>query len=298
MLEGFADTAEVYGRTGDAEALRRRAASLARIVDQEAWDGDWYLRATFDDGTPIGSATSPEAQIDSLPQAWAWFRPSSAPGDPERARRAVDAAWERLVMPRERLALLFAPPFEKWDKDPGYIRGYPPGVRENGGQYTHAAVWLAIALARLGDGARAVALLDMLNPVTHALDPEGVARYAVEPYAVAGDVYSLPGRVGRGGWTWYTGAAGWMYRAWVEEVLGLRVRGDTLTVRPVIPPEWPGFTMRYRHGEAVYAVVVENPDGVSSGVAWVELDGRRLADGLVPLEDAPLTHSVTVRMGG
>ncbi len=181
--------------------------------------------------------------------------------------------------------------------DPGYIKGYPPGVRENGGQYTHGAVWLAMALARSGDGGRAVTLLQMLNPIEHALDAESVQRYQVEPYVVAADVYRLSGRVGRGGWTWYTGAAGWMYRAWIEEVLGVRVQGETLTVDPVVPAAWPGFTVRYRRGEAIYEITVENPDGVESGVVAIELDGRRLEGPEIPLESGAIKHKVAVRMG-
>jgi cyclic beta-1,2-glucan synthetase len=203
----------------------------------------------------------------------------------------------------DKMALLFTPAFGSVDgasphrPDPGYIAAYPPGVRENGGQYTHGALWLAMAFARRGDGDRAVRLLEMLSPVEHARTPQDVARYRVEPYAVAADVYALPGHVGRGGWTWYTGSAGWMYRVWVEEVLGFRLRGDTLTLDPVIPTTWEGFTLRYRHRAAEYHIRVENPARVSRGVASVTLDGRPLPDATIPLSDDHATHTIVVRLG-
>jgi cyclic beta-1,2-glucan synthetase len=293
-LNRFAELASRHGEPKDAATYRAQAARYAEAVEEHGWDGDWYRRATFDDGTPIGSVSSVEAQIDSLPQSWAWL---SGAADPERAARALESAWARLVLPEDKLALLFTPPFDQWDLNPGYIKGYPPGVRENGGQYTHGAVWLAMALARSGDGRRAVDLLQMLNPIEHALDAESVGRYQVEPYVVAADVYRLPGRIGRGGWTWYTGAAGWMYRAWIEEVLGLRVRGEILTVDPVVPADWDRFTVRYRRGEAIYEIAVENPDGVERGVVAVELDGRPLDVPEIPLESGAIKHRVTVRMG-
>ncbi|MBM2844638.1 MAG: glycosyltransferase 36 [Anaerolineales bacterium] len=210
---------------------------------------------------------------------------------------ALDSAWKHLVRRDEGLVLLFDPPFDKMEPTPGYIRGYPPGVRENGGQYSHAAMWLAMALARSGDGRRAVEVLRMLNPLEHARDVDGVWRYGVEPYVVAADVYHAPGRVGQGGWSWYTGSAAWMYRAWVEEVLGLKVRGETLRLDPVIPPEWPGFRLTYRHGEAVYEIQVENPGHATRGIASVQLDGRPIEDWVIPLERDLVKHRVVVRMG-
>ncbi|HET7009878.1 MAG TPA: glycosyl transferase family 36, partial [Anaerolineales bacterium] len=254
----------------------------------------WYQRASFDDGTPIGTSSSAEAKIDILPQAWASL---TGGGDPGRAAQALDSAWTHLVRPHTGLVLLFDPPFDKMEPTPGYIRGYPPGVRENGGQYTHAAMWLAMALARSGDGRRAVEILRMLDPVEHARDVDGVWRYGVEPYVVAADVYNAPGRVGQGGWSWYTGSAAWMYRTWIEEVLGLKLRGDSLSLDPVIPPEWPGFRITYRHGEAVYEIQVENPEHVSRGVASVLLDGRPVEGKAIPLERDLVKHRVVVRMG-
>ena len=193
--------------------------------------------------------------------------------------------------------LLFEPPFDTSEPSPGYIKGYPPGVRENGGQYTHAALWMAMAMARKGDGERAVQLLRMLNPIEHARDAAAVWHYGVEPYVVAADVYRLPGRIGQGGWSWYTGSAAWMYRAWVEEVLGLQVRGEQMRMNPVIPAAWQGFSLRYRHGETVYAIQVENPHGCERGVAWVEMDGQRVTGGVIPLERGLVKHKILVRMG-
>ena len=267
---------------------------MIKNVERSAWDGDWYLRATFDDGTPLGSAANAEAKIDSLPQSWAQL---TGAADRERTGKALESAWQHLVHEDEGLVLLFTPPFDKAEPSPGYIKGYPPGVRENGGQYTHAALWFAMAMARKGDGERAVKMLRMLNPIERARDPETVWRYGVEPYVIAADVYRLPGRIGQGGWSWYTGSAAWMYRAWIEEVLGLEIRGKQMQVSPVIPGSWEGYSLRYRHGEAVYEIKVENPHGIEQGVLWVELDGRRLPDGVIPLETGLVKHRVLVHMG-
>ncbi|MDO9508339.1 MAG: glucoamylase family protein [Thermovirgaceae bacterium] len=278
-----------------ARSYNQDRETLIGNIEQFAWDGEWYLRATFDDGTPLGSAANTEARIDSLPQSWAWL--SGADVDPVRAGKALDSAWSHLVHEDEGLVLLFEPPFDRSEPSPGYIKGYPSGVRENGGQYTHAAIWLAMAFAHRGDGTRAAEILRMLNPVEHAREPESVWRYGIEPYAVAADVYRLPGRIGQGGWSWYTGSAAWMYRAWVEEMLGLKLRGETMQIAPVIPGWWDGFQMSYRHGEALYEIQVENPEHCEHGVAWVEVDGQRMEDGLVRLGRDPVKHRVIVRMG-
>ncbi len=294
VLNAWAGMAELHGSPEHAAACREKARTLAEAVERHAWDGGWYLRAFYDDGTPLGSAASEEARIDSLPQSWAVL---SGAADPERAARAVESALEQLVLKEENLVLLLAPPFDRTEKNPGYIKGYPPGVRENGGQYTHAALWLAMALCRRGDGDRAVSLLRMINPIERARDPEAVKRYRVEPYVTAGDVYRLPERVGQGGWTWYTGSAAWMYRIWIEEVLGMKISGKGLLIDPVIPPGWKQFGIRYRRGEALYDIAVENPEGARRGVAWVEMDGRRLEGSLIPLEELSIRHKVVVRMG-
>jgi cyclic beta-1,2-glucan synthetase len=294
LLLGMAELSDILHQQELGRSYRDDRYALIQRTEQAGWDGEWYLRGTFDDGTPLGSANNREARIDSLPQSWAWL---SGAADPARADQAQESAWNHLVLQDEGLVLLFEPPFDTSTPSPGYIKGYPPGVRENGGQYTHAALWMAMAMARKGDGERAVRLLRMLNPIEHARDAETVWRYGIEPYVVAADVYRLPGRVGQGGWSWYTGSAAWMYRAWVEEVLGLQVQGDHMRVSPVIPAAWPGFSLTYRHGETVYAIQVENPDGCERGVAWVEMDGQRVADGVIPLERGLVKHRVVVRMG-
>ncbi|HET6420668.1 MAG TPA: glucoamylase family protein [Geobacteraceae bacterium] len=294
LLQGMVELSNLLQQLELSRSYQEERNALLRRVEQAGWDGEWYLRGTFDDGTPLGSAANMEAKIDSLPQSWAWL---SGAADPERAEKALESAWRRLVREDEGLVLLFEPPFDKTEPSPGYIKGYPPGVRENGGQYTHAALWMAMALARKGDGERAVKMLRMLNPIEHARDPESVWNYGVEPYVIAADVYRLTGRVGRGGWSWYTGSAAWMYRAWVEEILGLQIRGEQMLVNPVIPAAWEGFSIRYRHGETIYEIRVENPHGSERGVAWVEMDGQHIRDGVIPLERGLIKHQVLVRMG-
>jgi len=294
LLQGMAEMADLLQQPELGETYQKERKELIQRTEQAGWDGEWYLRGTFDNGSPLGSAENSEARIDSLPQSWAWL---SGAADPARANQALESAWQQLVREDEGLVLLFTPPFDKAEPSPGYIKGYPPGVRENGGQYTHAALWLAMAMARKGEGERAVQLLRMLNPIEHARDAESVWHYGVEPYVVAADVYRLPGRIGQGGWSWYTGAASWMYRAWVEEVLGLQIRGGQMQMNPVIPATWQGFSLRYRHGETLYAIEVENPHGCERGVAWVEMDGQRVRDGVIPLERDLVKHRVVVRMG-
>lgn len=294
LLQGMAELSSLLQQPELSQTYQDDRYALIQRVEQAGWDGEWYLRGTFDDGTPLGSAANTEARIDSLPQSWAWL---SGAADPERADQALESAWHHLVREDEGLVLLFEPPFDKSEPSPGYIKGYPPGVRENGGQYTHAALWMAMAMARKGDGERAVQLLRMLNPIEHARDAAAAWHYGVEPYVVAADVYRLPGRVGQGGWSWYTGSAAWMYRAWIEEVLGLQVRSGQLRMNPVMPAAWQGFSLRYRHGETIYAIQVENPHGCERGVDWVEMDGQRMAGGVIALERGLVKHRVVVRMG-
>lgn len=294
VQKGMIEMSELLGLQ-DASAIHERdRKALIRRVEDFAWDGEWYLRATFDDGSLLGSSTNAEARIDSLPQSWATL---SGAADRIKAAAALESVWRHLVREDKSLILLFEPPFDKADPSPGYIKGYPPGVRENGAQYTHAAIWLAMAMARMGDGTRAAKILRMLNPVERARDSETVWRYGVEPYVVAADVYVSPELIGHGGWTWYTGSAAWMYRAWVEEILGLKVRGETMLIDPVIPGWWDGFQMTYRHGETVYDIQVENPDHCEHDIAFVEVDGRRVKDGKIPLGKDLIKHRVLVRMG-
>ncbi len=294
VLNQFAEVCEMRSETEMAAKYRAMAVAYAKAVEASCWDGEWYLRAFFDDGELLGSHTSDEAQIDALPQAWSVL---SDAGDLERRETALRSMEERLVKRDAKIILLFDPAFDKTLTDPGYIKGYLPGVRENGGQYTHAAVWAAMSYARAGEGEKGVELLTMLNPVEHAREPEDVARYKVEPYVVCADIYNLPGQVGRGGWTWYTGSASWMYRAWVEEVLGFKLRANSFRVEPNVSREWTSFGLRYRFGSSTYVVRIENPEGAERGVLWVELDGARLESNDVPLHDDNGEHEVTVRMG-
>jgi cyclic beta-1,2-glucan synthetase len=295
-LDACVPLAAARGDAPRAARWRAHAAGLALALEAAGWDGGWYRRAYFDDGTALGTAAGAECQIDAIAQSWSVL---AGAGDPARARQAMRALVERLVRPAEGLALLLAPPFDVALPDPGYIRAYPPGVRENGGQYTHAAAWSCIALAGLGDGDGAAALFALLNPVHHADTASGMQRYRVEPYVVAADIYSVAPHVGRGGWSWYTGASGWLYRAALESILGLRRRGAVLCLAPCLPRAWPRVEVDYRHGTSCYHIVIENPDGVSTGVLALELDGVPLAAGVpgIALVDDGAAHAVRVRLG-
>ena len=289
--------------SGQAQAFRVRADELRQALEACAWDGDWYRRAYFDDGTALGSIERGECQIDSISQSWAVISQTAhAAADPglpfgARAQHALDSLYRRLVRPDDQVILLLDPPFNFTLRDPGYIKGYPPGIRENGGQYTHAAVWAVWAFAALGQGDRAVELFDMLNPIKHADTPEKTARYRVEPYVIAADVYSVPPHNGRGGWTWYSGSASWMYRLGVEAILGVQREGDRLRITPAIPKGWPSYKLTYRFGKTEYAIQVQNPQHVSTGVACILLDGKTQPENVIPLQDDGVTHHVTVILG-
>jgi cyclic beta-1,2-glucan synthetase len=293
VLNDFSAIAE---RRGDRERAARyhgEAARLAAVIEQ-AWDGDWYRRGYFDDGTPLGSAQSEECRIDSIAQSWAVL---SGVAPPQHAERAMDSVRTHLVRRDARAVLLLTPPFDASALDPGYIRGYLPGVRENGGQYTHAAIWSLMAVARLGSGDEAVELFHLLNPINHARTPADVVRYKVEPYVVAADVYAHPAHAGRGGWTWYTGAAGWMYRAGLESILGLERCGASLRLDPCIPFAWPGFSVTLRFGETRYEISVENPRQQCRGIATALLDGVPVDAGAVPLLEDGQTHRLHAVIG-
>jgi cyclic beta-1,2-glucan synthetase len=295
MLPGWADLADARGEGKRAERWRGYVAALKESLEREAWDGRWYRRAYFDDGMPLGAAVNDACRIDSIAQSWSVI---SAAGDPTRQERAMAAVDEHLVRRADGVVLLFTPPFDDTSLEPGYIKGYVPGVRENGGQYTHAAIWSAIAFAALGDGDKAAELFAMLNPINHASTAAGVQRYKVEPYVVAADVYAEPPHVGRGGWTWYTGSAGWMYRAGLESILGFRLRGTRLGIDPCIPHAWRGFEMVFHYRSARYDLVVENPKGVSRGVSSVEVDGHSLDGDLsIHLVDDHKMHRVRIVLG-
>jgi len=293
VLREFATICDRHGRGDLADQYRQQAGWLTGMVEL-AWDGDWYRRAYFDDGTPLGSTQNDECKLDSLTQSWAVI---SGAADPRRASRAMEAVQAHLVRRDAGLVLLLTPPFDRMAHDPGYIKGYPPGVRENGGQYTHAALWVVIALANLGRGNVAMELFHMINPVNHTRTPEGVERYRVEPYVVAADVYAHAMHVGRGGWTWYTGSAGWMYRAAVHSILGLSLRGSTWSIDPCIPTLWPEYSLTWTRGTTRYLVTVHNPDRVNRGVASAEIDGEPVDPLAMPLLDDGLTHEVTILLG-
>jgi cyclic beta-1,2-glucan synthetase len=271
----------------------QQAQRLAEALETNAWDGEWYLRAYYDDGSRLGSHVNNECQIDSIAQSWAVL---SGAGDPARAAQAMESVNKHLVKPVDQLILLFTPPFDKSARDPGYIKGYLPGIRENGGQYTHAAIWTAWAFAKLGQGDRATQLFRLLNPISHADTPEKVTRYKVEPYVIAADVYGVPPHTGRGGWTWYTGSSGWMYRLGIEAILGITRQGSSLHIDPCIPHQWPGFKVEYRFGGSLYKINVENPGGVNRGIREISLNGNTLSEGVVSLTDDGQIHEIRVLM--
>jgi cyclic beta-1,2-glucan glucanotransferase len=293
VLVDFAPLCDERGDGDRAERYRREAARLAGMLGR-TWDGEWYRRGYYDDGSPLGSAQNEECRIDGVAQSWAVL--SSAV--PQRfADRAMDAVRTHLVRRGHRLVALLTPPFHRSAQEPGYIKGYPPGVRENGGQYTHAAVWTVIAMAQLGYGDEAVELFHMLNPVNHARNAADVERYKAEPYVLAGDVLAEPSHAGRAGWTWYTGSAGWMYRAGLENILGLRRRGATFEIDPCIPASWPGYSIAWRFGETRYEIDVVNPDRHSRGIARAVLDGTAVDPWAVPLSDDGGRHELKIVVG-
>ena len=293
LLPPFAAVTEARGDNQRAALYRAHSARLVQALE-EAWDGEWYRRAYFDDGSPLGSSQNSECRIDALAQSWSVI---SGLGNAERARQAMQSVDRWLVDRDARLVLLLTPPFDKAEPNPGYIRGYVPGVRENGGQYTHAALWVVLAQALLGRGDVAHELLSYINPINRTADMDRVERYRVEPYAVAADIYSAPGHVGRGGWTWYTGAAGWMYRVTLEQILGIRREGEWLLVNPCVPSGWADYQVTLRIPGAEYRVEVVNPQGTGRGVRSVELDGQTISDGRVRLEPQSGPHFVRVTLG-
>jgi len=297
VLMRFGDLAKRRQDDAFADQCASEAARLRDNIDRHGWDGEWYRRAYFDDGRPLGSSTNPECQIDSLPQSWSVL---SQAGDPQRARQALEALDSRLVRRDVGLIQLFDPPFDISDLEPGYVKGYAPGVRENGGQYTHAAIWAVMAFAAAGDVERAWELFALINPVRHGDREAAIATYKVEPYVVAADVYASPQHAGRGGWTWYTGSAGWMYRLIVESFLGLRLERDRLRVDPRIPRGWEGFEVHYRYRQSVYHIHVRSPGAGSSRgqvVTRVTCDGAEQPEGTIPLWDDGKEHQAEVEVG-
>ena len=295
ILWEFAKVADARGEHQRAETWRLHVSALKAALEREGWDGEWYRRAYFDDGTPLGSAQNEECRIDSIAQSWGVISGAAERGRGARAMAAVD---QQLVRRRDGLILLLTPPFDHTSHDPGYIKGYLPGIRENGGQYSHAAAWTLIAFAALSDGDKAGELFRMMNPINRTNSRANVQRYKVEPYVIAGDIYAESPHVGRGGWTWYTGSAGWFYRAGIEWILGIRLRGAILAMDPCIPRDWPAYSVEFRYHSAIYKVRVENPSGVSRGVTVTELDGKLLSGAAnIPLVDDHAVHNIRVVLG-
>jgi cyclic beta-1,2-glucan synthetase len=293
VLGRFASICEARGDPERAARWRREIDRLGVALDQ-SWDGEWYRRAYFDDGTPLGSAQTEECRIDSIAQTWAAL---ARVAPPARVERALDSVRAQLVRRDAGMVLLLAPPLDRAAIDPGYIKGYPPGVRENGGQYTHAALWVVQAAAQLGNGDEAMELFHLLNPINHTRTPEALARYRAEPYVVAGDVLFHPSHVGRGGWTWYTGSAAWMYRIGLESLLGIRREGATLAIEPCVPASWSEYRVSLRRGATRYDLVISNPEHRSVGVAEITVDGVRHTGNRIDWIEDGRTHDVRVVMG-
>lgn len=293
ILNKFIPICEQMADFQKADHYRRMKEQLAEALEKEAWDGAWYRRAYFDDGTPLGSQINNECSIDSLSQSWAVISQGQRQ---DRAEAALKAVEKYLVDKNLGLIRLFAPPFEDGDLEPGYIKSYVAGVRENGAQYTHAATWVIKAFAMLGQGDKAWELFHMINPLNHARTPIECAVYKVEPYVVAADVYTVSPQAGRGGWTWYTGAAGWLYRVGLEDILGFKIKEGYLVFEPSIPGHWPEYQLNYRYGNTTYQILVENPDGINRGVGEIHVNGRVIEEDKVLLEDDGKTHQIKVIM--
>jgi cyclic beta-1,2-glucan synthetase len=293
VIRRFAPILEAQGESESASALKSRAHDLALAAENEGWDGSWYRRAFYDDGEPLGSKDNEECRIDSLCQSWAII---SKAAQRDRAELALKSALEQLVDRDAGLIKLLTPPFNKTEKNPGYIKGYPPGVRENGGQYTHAAAWLIMASALQGAGNQAFGLFDLINPINATSTERGIETYRAEPYVMCGDVYSEPPLRGRAGWSWYTGSAGWLYQAGIEQIMGLSIHPLYYTINPCIPSSWEHSVLKYRRGERQFIIEISNPDQIESGVAKIEIDGVESTDNRIPFEDPSYRNIVNVRV--
>jgi cellobiose phosphorylase len=293
VLTRFSEIARLHGDPAFSNLCQSEVDRLKRSIEEHAWDGQWYLRAFFDDGAPLGSAKSPECRIDSISQSWAVL---SGAGDSQRSRKAMEAVDQYLVRRADSLVQLLDPPFDQSDLNPGYIKGYVPGVRENGGQYTHGAIWAAMAFAALGDGRRAWELLSMINPVNHGNSVETIQKYKVEPYVVAADVYAVLPHTGRGGWTWYTGSAAWMYRLIVESLLGLKREANKLSFTPCLPPDWEPFALHYRFHETLYHIRIIPLKADEKETAVLTVDGVVQQEKAIALVDDGQDHAVEVRV--
>jgi cellobiose phosphorylase len=296
VLNRFADLAEQRGDVVTADRYAIAAGLLRGNVEESAWDGDWYLRAWFDDGTPLGSATSATCRIDSISQSWSVL---SGAASHARASTALESVNRLLVSDQDRLIRLLEPPFDS-SSDPGYIRGYAPGVRENGGQYTHAAIWTAMASAALGKHQRGWELFQLINPFKHGSTPEGIAIYRIEPYVVAADVYGVAPHIGRGGWSWYTGSAAWMYRLLLESLLGLDRQGTTLVINPHLACGWDHATIHYRYHETTYHISVHRPShgvGAEGSGQTITLDGVAHPEASIALVNDQRDHTLMIELG-
>jgi cellobiose phosphorylase len=292
VLTQFIKVAQARDDFEFVELCRNAAKKIQRNIEKNGWDGEWYRRAYFDNGLPLGSASNDECQIDSISQSWSVL---SGAGDTDRSKIAMESVNKRLVRHEYSLVQLLDPPFDKSDLNPGYIKGYVPGVRENGGQYTHAAIWAAMAFSKLGDSKKAWEILKMINPINHAKTPEEVARYKVEPYVIAADVYALPPHIGRGGWTWYTGSAGWMYRLILESLLGLKLETDKLYIDPCFPSDWVSFKINYRYRETIYRITVTQVHEGNPKLTVI-LDGTECQDKFIRLLDDLQEHLAVVKL--
>jgi cyclic beta-1,2-glucan synthetase len=286
-LKNFIPVCEKKNESSRAELYKKHLVDLKTNIEKNAWDGEWYLRAFFDNGEPMGSRGNEECKIDAIAQSWAVL---SGQGDPARAKTAMRSVDENLILRNEGLIKLFTPPFDKSSQDPGYIKGYVPGVRENGGQYTHAAIWTMMAYAEMGNAETASELFNMINPINHAKNFEEAKKYKVEPYVVAADIYGLEPHIGRGGWSWYTGSASWFYRAGLEGLLGLKLKGDHLTLTPCIPKEWKKAEVIYRRQKTEYHIIIKADEK-----NMLEFDGKEIRDGRIPLLDDGKTHKIILK---
>lgn len=294
ILMKFAPLCRTMGEEERANRYSTVAKEVVKSIEENAWDGNWYRRAYFDNGQPLGSIQNSECQIDSLAQSWAVI---SGAGDKDRINVAMNALENYLVKRDEGLIKLLTPPFDEGDLEPGYIKSYVPGVRENGGQYTHAACWVVMAFALLGDGDKATELFDLLNPINHAKTHIELSKYKVEPYVVSADVYSVEPHIGRGGWSWYTGAAGWMYRIGIEYILGFKKNGESLIIDPCIPKEWTGFDIKYKYKDTLYNISIKNPEGINRGIKNVTIDGEVFASNIIKVVNDKGEHNVEVILG-
>ncbi|HLK30928.1 MAG TPA: protein ndvB, partial [Puia sp.] len=290
VLTKFENISQIQHDNGFVTTCKTEAEKLGKNIEQNAWDGEWYMRAFFDDGTPLGSHVNDECSIDSISQSWSVL---SGAGNTARSKIAMESAYKNLVRKDISIIQLLNPPFDKSNLNPGYIKGYLAGVRENGGQYTHSAIWLVMAFAKLQSNKKVWELLSMINPVNHAKNLEDAEKYKAEPYVMAADIYASPQHVGRGGWTWYTGSAGWMYQLIIESFLGLNREGNLLKIEPCIPVEWKSFTIHYRFGETVYHIAISQNENDKTSII---VDGNMQAENIILLLDDKAEHLVEVQM--